>query len=562
MSVQIQAPRPEDRYDAATIAGFRAQGYWRDDVLSERVDQWAADAPDRILVTDGYGALTARELQGQAYRLARSLKGLGVTAGDRVQVQLPNWNEFVVAYVAIARLGAVLVPTMPIYRHDEVAYVLNHSEAKVSIVPGEFRRFGYASMLAEIRASCPTVQHVITVREEPRQGMLHFEDLVDGHDVPGADELGPTPTADAPHCIIYTSGTESRPKGCLHTLNTLTFTVHALGSGVLGLGADDVMFMPSPVTHATGLAMGVAAPLILGSGMHLMDAWEPKEGLRRISEHGCTASMTATPFVQMALEALEAVPQAAAQAASMRRWLCAGAPIPESMLHRWAEHVPQCTLLPVYGRSEGLLVTACSADDSPDEILSSDGRPFPGVVLDIRGPDGQSAKAGEEGEICHGGPGLMLGYWNDPDLTDAAIDKRGVSASGDLGRLDAAGYLRVTGRTKDLIIRGGTNISAAEVENHLITHPEIAMASVVAVPDPRLGEKACAFIVPRTPGQAPTLEELTAYLRDERRIAMQKLPELLFVVDDLPMTASGKIQKFVLRKRARQMVEQDELPRD
>ncbi|MEU3984024.1 AMP-binding protein [Streptomyces sp. NPDC026672] len=554
MRVPPQALRPQDRYDEATIAGFRAHGHWRDEILSDYVDRWAAERPDAILVTDGDGALTALRLRDDAYRLARSLRRLGVGPGDRVQVQLPNWNEFVVAYVAIARIGAVLVPTMPIYRHDEVRYVLEHSQAKVSIVPGEFRKFDHPAMLADLRGSCP-VEHVITVRCGERDGALRYEDLITG-DVPGDDELGPPPAADDPHCVIYTSGTESRPKGCLHTLNTLTFTVHALGGSVLGLGPGDVMFMPSPVTHATGLAIGVAAPLILGSALHLMDVWEPRSALRRIAEHGCTTSMTATPFVQMVLGAILEEPESAALLRTMRRWICAGAPIPESMLDDWSEHLPGCTLLPVYGRSEGLLVTACSVGDSPAEILSSDGRPLPGVVLEIRDELGQVLPAGEEGEICHGGPGLMLGYWQDPERTAASIDRHGVSASGDLGRLDEDGYLRVTGRIKDLIIRGGTNISAAEVENHLITHPRVAQAAVVAVPDARLGEKACAFVVPR--GQAPTLSELTDYLRGERRIATQKLPEMLQIVDELPTTSSGKIQKYVLRERAAAVAEQAE----
>ncbi|MHA6758269.1 AMP-binding protein [Streptacidiphilus sp. PAMC 29251] len=552
MSVLDQPLRPQDRYSAETISAFRAQGYWRDDVLSGSIDRWAAERPDAVLLTDGYGSLTASQLQADAYRFAGALRGLGVGPGDRVQVQLPNWNEFVVAYVAIARIGAVLVPTMPIYRHDEVRHVLDHSGAKVSIVPGVFRGFDYAAMLDEIRPGCPGLGQVVTVRAEAREGALRFEDLVAGP-VPTAEELGATPSADAPHCIIYTSGTESRPKGCLHTFNTLTFTVHALGEGVLGLGAEDVMFMPSPVTHATGLAMGVTAPLLLGSAIHLMDVWEPKSALDRIAEYQCTASMTATPFVQMAHDVILDSPASAGLIGTMRRWICAGAPIPEAMLRNWSEHVPGCTLLPVYGRSEGLLVTACSVDDSPAEILSSDGRAFPGVVLEIRDPEGVPVAAGEEGEICHGGPGLMLGYWNDPERTAASIDEHGVSASGDLGRVDADGYLRVTGRIKDLIIRGGTNISAAEVENHLFTHPRVAAVAVVAVPDARLGEKACAFVVPH--GEPPTLAELTAYLRDERRIAMQKLPEMLQIVDELPMTTTGKIQKFLLRAQARSIVE-------
>ena len=380
----LPVPRPEDVYDAETLAGFRAAGYWRDETLSAAVDRLAGQ--DRVLLTDGYGALTGGQLREQAYRLAAALRWLGVEAGDRVQVQLPNWNEFVVVYIALARIGAVLVPTMPIYRHDEVRYVLQHSGAKISVVAGEFRGFDYPGMLADIRASVPELQHVISVRCGERSGVLRFEDLIAGTGVPDPALLGEPPSADAPHCIIYTSGTESRPKGCLHTLNTITFTA-----------------------------------------------------------------------------------------------------------------------------------------------------------------------AGTEGEICHGGPGLMLGYWRDPEFTAASIDDRGVSRSGDLGRVDEDGYLRVTGRVKDMIIRGGLNISAAEVENHLLAHPRVAAAAVVAAPDHRLGEKACAFVVAR--GEPPTLAELTDFLRRERRIAPQKLPEMLQVVDALPTTMTGKVQKFLLREAARALAE-------
>jgi acyl-CoA synthetase (AMP-forming)/AMP-acid ligase II len=543
------APRPDDVYDSATIAAFRSAGHWRDETLTDALDRLAAAQPDRVVISDGYGELTATGLRGQAYRLGAALLGLGICPGDRVQVQLPNWNEFVIAYIALARIGAVLVPTMPIYRHDEVAYTLQHSGARASIVPAEFRGFSYPAMLAEIRPSVPTLEHIITVRGELQPGTIRLEDLTAGTGEPGDDILGAPPTADAPHCVIYTSGTESRPKGCLHTLNTVTFTVHALGGAVMEMGAADVMFMPSPVTHATGLAMGVIAPLMLGAGMHLMDVWEPRAALDRIARYGCTLSMTAAPFVQMILAEVSGEPEAAAKLGSLRCWACAGAPIPETMLQAWAGSVPGCALLPVYGRSEGLLVTACSAGDTAEHVLASDGQAFPGVVLEIRDEDGKPVPAGTEGEICHGGPGLMLGYWQDPALTAQSVDAAGVSRSGDLGRVDADGYLRVTGRIKDMIIRGGINISAAEVENHLLAHPNVVAAAVVAVPDVRLGEKACAFIVPR--GDAPDLAELTRFLREERKIAPQKLPEYLQVAAALPTTMTGKVQKFLLRDQAK-----------
>jgi cyclohexanecarboxylate-CoA ligase/acyl-CoA synthetase len=286
--------------------------------------------------------------------------------------------------------------------------------------------------------------------------------------------------------------------------------------------------------------------------MHLMDVWDAEAALDRIAGYQCTMSMTATPFVQMTLDRVFADPASADRLVSMRRWICAGAPIPEVMLRGWSQRVPKCALLPVYGRSEGLLVTACSVDDSPGAVLSSDGRPFPGVVLEIRDGLGRPVPSGTEGEICHGGPGLMLGYWRDAERTAESVDARGVSRSGDIGRIDAAGYLRVTGRIKDMIIRGGTNISAAEVENHLLAHPSVAAVAVVAAPDARLGEKACAFVVAR--GEPPTLAELTDFLRRERRIAPQKLPEMLQVVESLPTTTTGKVQKFLLRDRARALV--------
>ncbi len=535
--------KPSDRYSAETIAGFREKGFWRDGSLSGHLDRWAAERGDDRAVTDGYGELTWSQVRGQAYRVAARLRDLGIEPGDRVQAQLPSWNEFVVLYVALARIGAVLVPSMPIYRGDEVRYAINHAEAKVSVVAGTYRKFDYQAMIREIRPDCPTLEHVIAVRADAGDDCLAWDDLIAGDDIPGADVLGPPPHADAPHAIIYTSGTESRPKGCFHTFNTFGYTVHALGEDVMGLGPGEVMFMPSPITHATGLAMGVTAPIVLGAATHLMDHWEAGAALERIRDHGCTASMGATPFVQMILDAYDPDRH---DLSAMRAWATAGAPIPGPLLTEWRARVPSCALLPVYGRSEGLLITACRTDDDA-AALATDGCALPGVSLRIQAEDGGVAAPGAEGEICHGGPGLMLGYWGDPERTAASIGADGVSATGDLGRIDERGYLKVTGRIKDLIIRGGTNISAGEVEDHLITHPKVASVAVVGMPDRVLGERACAFVVPAA-GEPPTLEELTTYLRNERRIAVVKLPERFELIDALPMTATGKVQKFVLRQ--------------
>jgi cyclohexanecarboxylate-CoA ligase/acyl-CoA synthetase len=236
---------------------------------------------------------------------------------------------------------------------------------------------------------------------------------------------------------------------------------------------------------------------------------------------------------------------------SMRFWLCAGAPIPESLAREFEQIFDNGVLMPLYGCTELLAVTCCHLGDPIERRAGSDGSPaLDGIRVGLVGPGGEPVATGEVGEICYWGPGAILGYWRDPERTAVTIDTDGWHHTGDLGRLDADGYLRVTGRLKDIIIRGGTNISAAEVEGHLLAHPDIAQAAVVPYPDERLGEKACAVLVARQ-GTEPTLADITTFLRAERKIAPQKLPERLVLVDALPMTATGKIQKFLLRDLAK-----------
>ena len=282
-----------------------------------------------------------------------------------------------------------------------------------------------------------------------------------------------------------------------------------------------------------------------------MDVWQPKEGLARIREHHCTHAATATPFVRMALDAFD---PAQDDVSSMRAWVCAGAPIPASLADEVATVFRGCRLLPLYGASEIFATTVCWASDPPEMAVISDGRPaLDGVEVRIVNEIGEESPAGEEGEVWYRGPGAMVGYWRDPERTATAITD-GWYHTGDLGQFNAEGLLRLKGRIKDVIIRGGTNISAGEVEGHLLTHPKVKSVAVVAMPDPRLGEKACAFVVPTGP-ESPTLVELADYLKNVRRIAVHKLPERLEIVEELPVTPTGKVQKFALRERAHQLAE-------
>jgi cyclohexanecarboxylate-CoA ligase/acyl-CoA synthetase len=468
-----------------------------------------------------------------------------------VQVQLPNWNEYVVIWVALARIGAVLVPTMPVYRDDEVKYVIDQSGAKISIVTSEFRHFDYQTMIHGIQSKTPSLEQVIIVRGTPTGGSLSFEQLLAGDGRPSDDELGAPPSPDDLHAIVYTSGTESRPKGCQHTFGTLSYTANALADLVFGLTEDDIMFMPTPITHATGITAGLLTPFIRGAGVHVMDVWEPNDGLNRIEKYRTTVSIAATPFLQMSLGEIKAHPEH--DISSMRIWASAGAPIPEAMLRDWRELIPSCQALPVYGNSETMVVTAVRFSDPAEKALTSDGRSFDGLDLQIRDEEGNVLPAGSEGEIKYTSPGLMLGYWQDQEKTDAAIGADGYFSTGDLGKLDDEGFLRVTGRIKDLIIRGGLNISAREVEENSAAHPSITAIAAVSMPDEKLGEKVCAFIV-AAGEERITVEELGAFLRDERKIAPQKWPERIIFIEELPTTATGKIKKFELRQIAAQQL--------
>jgi acyl-CoA synthetase (AMP-forming)/AMP-acid ligase II len=538
---------PEERYSPEQLASFRDKGYWDSHSLTYYVDTFAASDPDHLALTDGYTELSRGELRAQSRRFAASLRKLGVVAGDRVQVQLPNWNEFVVIYLALARIGATLVPTMPVYRDDEVKFVLDNSGAKISIVTEEFRHFNYVHMIDQIRETTPQIENVIVVRGSDDGTHLSFEDMIAGDEIPTDDELGPIPGPDATHAVIYTSGTESRPKGCQHTFGTMSFTAHSLARNVFRLTEDDIMFMPTPITHATGIAAGLMCPIMYGSAIHLVDVWEPHDGLNRIEKYKTTVSIAATPFLQMALGALKADPTH--DMSSMRVWASAGAPLPEALLRDWRDRIPGCIALPVYGNSEALIVTAVQNDDPPEKVVSSDGRPPEGVVLEIRDENGATLPAGSEGEIKFTSPGMLLGYWNDPEKTNATIGTDGFFASGDLGKVDDDGFLRVTGRIKDIIIRGGLNISAREVEENSAMHASVEAIAAVSMPDERMGEKVCAFIVPAGDARI-TIEELATFLQSERHVAAQKCPEKILFVDELPTTATGKVKKFELRQTA------------
>ena len=545
----MEIPTVSDRFSTADIESYYGSGLWTSELFGDLLRRAADERGAKTFVTDGEASLTYREVYEASLRLAIGLRSAGVGAGDRVAVQLPNWAEFVVVVAALARLGAIAVPIMPIYRREEVGHVLDDAGVSAVVTPGTFKDFDFLGMYRALAAERPTVHTIVVVRagapaEADGTVVRAFDELLPEIDPDAAEaELGAPVTADDPFVIVYTSGTTAYPKGCVHTFNTYCSGARALGVA-FAYTEDDVQFGPSPVTHTTGLVTSVLLPLIHGAATHFMPDWDPVRGLEEIERYRCTASVTATAFIQMLLDAYD--PQRH-DASSLRLWVSAGAPIPRAVVERARRLLPQAKILSLYGRSENLCTTTCTAVDDPERALTSDGAALPFSEVQVVDELGGEAPRGEEGDIAYRGPSHMLGYLNRPEDTAELFTPGGFSRSGDLGRMDADGYVRVTGRTKDIIIRGGMNISVREIEDLLADHPGIARAAAVGMPDRRLGERVCAYIVPADAAEPPSLHTVKDYLLD-KGVALQKVPERVEVVDALPMTATGKIQKHVLRQ--------------
>ncbi|CAN5636598.1 medium-chain fatty-acid--CoA ligase [soil metagenome] len=548
----MSATTIHDRYSDEQIAGFYDSGAWQPESFTDLVLTRAAQRGESVFVFDDSTSLTYATFREEALRLAAGLWRNGIGRGDRVAIQLPNWTEFVVLTAALSRIGAITVPIMPIYRGDEVAYVLQHSGAVAAVTCGEFRGFDHLAMFEGLRATCPELRSLVVARDVGSEDVVALSDLSVQGELADLDvELGPDSSPDDGFLIVYTSGTTSRPKGCFHTFNTLRSSAAAIATS-LDYTSADVQFGPSPITHSTGLVTSVVLPLLVGARSYLMEAWDPLIGLEKVREHRITGSVTATPFLQMLMAAYDPEKH---DASSLRFWVCAGSPIPGTVVAASREKFAGCQTVSLYGRSENFLTTMCTLADPPERSATSDGTALAGAQVVVVDALGAEVTRGDEGDIAYRGPSHMIGYYRNDEETEALFTPDGFSRSGDLGRMDADGYVRVTGRLKDIVIRGGMNISAREIEDHLLAHPAVASVAIIGMPDERLGEKVCAVVV-AAEGRSLDLDDLTSYLR-EHQVATQKLPERLEVVAALPMTATGKVQKHLLRAEVAEKLSQE-----
>ena len=531
----------------AHAAAMRAGGFWLDRTVDEYLIEAIARTPDKLALAahradrDGMRRFSYRELGDLVSRAAGALRALGVGRGDVVAVQLPNWWEFAVTALACGRLGAVVNPLMPIFRERELSYMLGFAEAKLLIVPKVFRGFDHEAMADALRAELPKLQQVVVVdgdgdnsfERQLLQGTARVEAATSASESAlKADEMA---------VVMFTSGTTGSPKGVMHTSNTLIACTNSL-SGCFGLTADDVLLACSPVGHMTGYAAVLVLGIRLGATIVLQDVWEAKRGVTLMAAEGVTYTAASTPFLS---DICDKVAAGAPRPDRLRSFLCGGAPIPPVLIERAAREL-DLKVCSLWGMTESLSSTLTEPSRAAEKSSTTDGRALEGVTVRIIDLAGKPLPAGETGRLMVRGSQMFMVYYKRPDIQ--TFDPEGWFDTGDLAYMDNEGYIRINGRTKDVLIRGGENVPVVEIEGLLYKHPAVAAVSIVGYPDDRLGERACAFVVLR-PGATLSLADVQAYMA-ESKVAKQYWPERVHVLDSLPSTPSGKIQKFKLREIA------------
>jgi cyclohexanecarboxylate-CoA ligase len=527
-------------------------GYWPNTTFAAALMSAAGARPEKTAVVDDRRRLTYAELRERTLHLAAALSARGIGAGDVVSVILPNRAEAVALFYAANHLGAVINPIVPIYGAREIRFILRQLESVAIVVPDRFRGVDFPALVDGVAADVPSLGARVVVGGATRGGWLPFDELwhgAAGGDAPPAASGGIDPNAVT--TILYTSGTTADPKGVLHSDNTLLCECRATAR-YHDLGAGEVFVMASPVSHISGLLYGVMLPVVLGATSVLMETWDPERFLALVEREGGTYSTGATPFLQGVLDCPRLDRY---DTRSLRIFPCGGADVPPDLIRRAIERLGVRSGR-AYGSTEFPSITSSAGPDVPlAKRATTDGAPIGPNEVELRNGDGRRVEAGAEGEIWARGPELCLGY-RDARLDAAAFDTRGFFRTGDLGVLDGDGYLTVTGRLKDIIVRGGEKLSAKEIEDLLLEHPAVKRVAVVPMPDRTLGERVCAFVVPARSETPPTLPELARFL-ETKEVSRRKFPERLEIVAEMPATASGKIAKQLLKERIARDVEQE-----
>ncbi len=517
------------------------RAYWPQLSLGALFAQTVERQGARDAIIDGPRRFPFREIDRLSEGLARAFARFGVGPGDVIAYQLPNWWEAVVAFLGALRVGAVVTPLLPSFREAELRFTLRQSRARALIIPGVWRGCDHRSLVRSLRAELPGLEHVFVARAEPVAGMRSFEACLEEpapHTTVGPDRVDPDGLA----LIMYTSGTTAQPKGVLHTHNTLAAEVLSLAR-VHQLCPDDRTLMPSPLGHISGVIHGILVPAVLGTSAVLMERWQPAEALELMVRERVTYMVGAPTFLQDLVAQPEEITR---RADTLRLFSCGGAGVSPALIAAARQRFPRCVAKRVYGSSEFPSLATTDASDAVARGGNTEGRAIWPAAVRIVDESGSPVAPGTEGEVQASGPECFVGYV-DAALNAEAFTDDGWFRTGDLGSVDAEGYLRITGRIKDIIIRKGEKISVKELEDVIALHPGVAEVAVVALPDAATGERACAVVQLRAE-VALDLAGLAEFLA-AKGIAKLKWPEQIECVQDFPRTESGKIMRGKLKEQ-------------
>jgi cyclohexanecarboxylate-CoA ligase len=540
--VQLTAERLS-RMQEAQLWNYRHFSSYFESRVSERPDQL-------YLVSHLAEAGTSATYTYQAFdelvrRATYGLHALGVRRGHMVSYQLPNRMEFLVVTLACARLGAVTNPLMTILRERELTFMVGLTEARVLVVPSTFRGFDHLEMALSVQRNVASLEHVLAIDATGPHSfadhlMAEVPDDVDLNAIVRDNQPDPNDLLE----VMFTSGTTGEPKGAMHSTNTLLSNVAPLAAR-LNVTDNDVVVCPTPLAHQLGYMFGVLMPPLLGGTIVLQDTWSPKVCAELIEAHRGTLCLGATPF----LADLADLPELADyDISSLQMFVSGGAPIPPPLVVRAKENL-RADIVSIWGMTEVAAPSTVLPGDHDDKVFNTDGVSIPPSEVIVLNEHDEELPRGQSGILKTRGPNVFLGYLKRPALYGHNAD--GWFDTGDLARMDDDGYIRITGRSKDMIIRGGDNIPIVEIENLMYQMQAVQTVAIVGMPDKRLGERACAFVVVK-PGSSLTLADVVAFLSD-RKVTKSYFPERLEILDAMPMTATGKIQKFVLREQAKDL---------
>ena len=519
---------------------YYEKGYWTEKTLNDLWNERVAATPDREYIADDMGVrYTYKQVDELASRLASWLREQGIQPGDVVTFQMPPWSEFAILYVACLKVGAVIHPLAVTFNGEDLIYAMNLVESKAFISPTHHHKTNFEDQIFSVVDQIPSLKEsaiVVHDKTEPAKKAITLNEIFEKYE-PYTGEAGSK--SDEVALILSTSGTTGRPKAVLHTHNGIQYSERVYSDGI-GFTENDIMFMPAPLNHATGFHHGLITPMLKGGKIVVAHHFDPKEAIPQMNREGVTVSMGATPFI---FDYLNTIEETDLDIETMKLYICGGAPVPGSMVQRAANH--GIVLSECYGSTE-----SCPHLMVPPALALEwngawSGIAPEGIEIMVVDENGHEMPTGEQGEEISRGPHMFAGYLNNPEATAKELKDDGWFYSGDLGYMDDQGRIRINGRKKEILIRGGINISANEVDEDLTGCPGVGAHATIGMPDDRLGERICTFIVPTDPDNLPTLDSIAAYLT-EKGVAKRLWPEHIEFIDAIPHTDTGKIKRHDL----------------